>query len=183
MRRPLGALAAAITLAWPTCALAQAAEPLVLAPPPPPPPNPAALAFDFALPTLTSAGAFYAVMSGGLDSPAVQALLIGGALATPPVVLVAFREKPFALDAYAAAVSGGTLGMLVGLGVARVTMPADAGLMRLPLLAVGQGLGTALGYHAYLLAKPHLTDLDRLPEHRTDDPLNWDRWKERHHNE
>jgi hypothetical protein len=173
---------AALTLAWPTSALAQGAEPLVLAAPPPPP-SPAALALDFALPTLTSAAAFYAVMSGGIESPAVQALLIGGALATPAAVLVAFREKPFGMDGYVAATSGGVAGMLLGLGVTRLTMPADAGLLRLPVLAVGQGLGTALGYHVYLLARPHLTDLDRLPEHRTDDPLNWDRWKERHHNE
>ncbi|MDB5096949.1 MAG: hypothetical protein JWM80_1370 [Cyanobacteria bacterium RYN_339] len=170
----------ALSLAWPVTASAEAAQPLVLAPSVEQP-SPAGLALDLAMPTLVSAAAFYAIIGGGIDSPSVQALLIGGALAAPPAALVAFREKPFALDSYFAAASGGVLGMLLGMGLSRVFLPTDAGLVRLPLLAIGQGLGAAAGYHLYRLAKPNLEGLDKLPEHRTDDPNNWDRWKERHH--
>jgi hypothetical protein len=162
--------------------LAVPEQPLVVAPSTPPP-SPLDLAVDLLLPTLTSAAAFSAIIGGGIESPSVQALLIGGALAAPAAGLVALREHPFALDCYFASASGGVLGMLAGMGLTRLLLPADAGLARVPYLAIGQGLGAAAGYHVYRLAKPHLDGLDRLPEHRTDDPLNWDRWKERHHNE
>src|SRR4051812_46770375 len=109
MRRPLGALAVALALTWPVPALAAPEEPLVVAPVAEPP-SPIGVGVDVLLPTLASAAAFYAVIGGGIESSSVQALLIGGALAVPPMALVAMRERPFALDCYFASASGGVLG-------------------------------------------------------------------------
>jgi hypothetical protein len=166
--------------------------------------SPAELALDVAVPAAVGGGVWLALSSTGrLDGPFAYALIAIG-LALPSAALVAWRDRPFVLDSYFASTSGSILGTLAGALIANQLFPVNSlscpyapdgtptcgqdlngGFQyhRLALQALGQGLGAAAGYHIYRLAKPNLTDLDRLPEHRTDDPLNWDRWKERHHNE
>jgi hypothetical protein len=178
-----------VTLAGPgaLAARAQAGPPLA---PPPPVAGPSALdlAIDVALPTLASYVALRYVIAGlptgadpttGLASPGTGYLASGillAGLAAPPVALVAYRERPFALDMALAAFAGGLLGAGVGYGGARL---AGAGTPSPDLLAlamaVGQGLGTATAYHLYRTTKATATDLDRLPADRKDDPI--DDWK------
>lgn len=192
-------LVAVLACAFPAFA---ADGPLVLAPPKPKAPawpGPADLAIDAVVPAATSA-LLLDLLSGTTDDGAYRYGLLGGALLGPSAALIALRERPPALDGYFAATSGGVLGLLLGAGVSFLLFPAPlqlaaapgaaaaplldtAGLSRMALMAVGQGLGTAAGYVLYEHAKPYLADLNKLPEHRTDDQLNWDRWKERHHNE
>jgi hypothetical protein len=182
------------------CLPAQAADaPLVLAPPPVVAwPDPASLALDVALPALGS-GAMLMLVGNASGNVYTQYGAMAGALGVPPAVLVGFRDRPFAMDSYFAATSGGVLGLLMGFGLSFLVSPQQltpaalpgetaggpdpAATTRLVMMALGQGLGAAGGYVLYQHAKPLLEDLNRLPAHRKDDPLNWDRWKERHHNE
>jgi hypothetical protein len=122
---------------------------------------------------------------GGLGG-AGQLALVGLACAVPPAGAVALNPTGFHMDDYVAALSGG----LVGLGLGYVltsglggTSPTglDYGLKALGM-ALGQGIGGATALHLYQGYRPTATDLDRLPENRTDDPIdNWNLRRERQH--
>jgi hypothetical protein len=194
-------LSATLAMTFGACLPAAAAhEPLVLAPPPAVAawPDPASLALDVTLPTLSS-GAMLLLIGKANGNLYAQYGALAGALSVPSAVLVGIKDQPFALDSYFASTTGGILGLLLGFGISFLLFPGqispaalpgetpiaeDPGtLSRLIFMALGQGLGAATGYVLYQHAKPTLADLNRLPEHRKDDPLNWDRWKERHRNE
>ena len=189
--RPTAATLAALTtwfLAAP--AFAEVGPPLA---PAPSAPAPSVLDFavDALLPGVVSYLALgYVVKASapgvGLDpvvpAPAyltTAALAVG--LAAPPAALVAYRERPFAVDMLLASFAGGMVGLGAGYGAARLAgggVPAPE-LLALSM-AVGQGLATASAYHLYRVHKVTAKDLDRLPVERTDDPIDdWKLWRER----
>ena len=117
--------------------------------------------------------------------PPLSYAMLGSAVVAPSALLVGWREQPFAGDAYFASVSCGLVGLAAGYVTGLTFWPAPdrfSGSLTWPVVVaaiVGQGLGAGTGYVLYAHAKPFLSDLDRLPEHPTGDPANWDRWKER----
>lgn len=186
--------------------------PLVLAPAATPRvadwPSPADLALDFAVPALASGAMCYLLsVQGQQSTPLPQggvdiygAGLMAATVTVPPGALIALRDHPPGFDGYFASLSGGVLGLLLGYAISTLVAPnstmqaalapgateltgASPSPMRFALLAIGQGLGASAGYVLYEHAKPYLSNLNELPAHRTDDPNNWDRWNERHHNE
>lgn len=191
--RPTAAALAALTtwlLAAP--AFAQAGPPLA-----PPPAVPAPSALDFAIDALLPSAASYLALrfvvggtaprpdpTTGVASGAVG-LFTGGVmlagLAAPPIALVAYRERPFALDMALASFAGGLAGLGIGYGAARLASGGAAAPDLLALsMALGQGLGAASAYHLYRLNKADAKDLNRLPAQRKDDPIDdWKLWRER----
>ena len=98
--------------------------------------------------------------------------------------MIAVGPGSFRLDDYMAGLSGGLVGLGIGylltagLGGSAPTS-LDAGL-KAAAMAIGQGLGSATGYQVFQAYKPAATDLDRLPAHRTDDPIDdWNLRRER----
>lgn len=159
-------------------------------------PGPMEGLIDVAVPTLTSAGLLYLTvntgLAGWLGAGGVfgQVAVLGGVTTVPPAALVAVRGGRFAADGFFAAYSGGVVGLVGGLLAARALTGAPIGLAsdvdpgqmawRVGLMAVGQGLGTAAGFHLYRGFKGTAVDLDRLPAKRVDDPIeDWKIWRER----
>ena len=90
----------------------------------------------------------------------------------------------FRLDSYLASLSGGLVGLGLGFLATSTLGGSSPGSLDVALkvgaMAVGQGLFASGAYHLYEGYKPTATDLDKLPEHRTDDPiLNWKLQRER----
>jgi hypothetical protein len=120
----------------------------------------------------------------GALGPIGQLALIGSAGVLPPAVMVALGPSGFRADDYMAGLSGGLVGLglgymlTAGLG-GRAPTAAD-GAIKAAAMAIGQGLGSATGVQLFQLYRPVATDLDRLPETRTDDPIDdWNLRRER----
>jgi hypothetical protein len=111
-------------------------------------------------------------------------LVVGAVTTLPPGVMFRLAPEGFQLDGYMAALSGGLVGLGLaflltrGLGGTSPT-PWDTGL-KVTTMALGQGFAASGAYHLFEAYKPGATDLNKLPEKRTDDPiLDWKLWKER----
>jgi hypothetical protein len=145
------------------------------------------VAIDVLLPT-TAAVAGWSLMAplvpGASDGQPVNAVYAFGAtalgLAAPGGALTYLRTKPFAWDIFLVAMTGGVVGMATGFLGARLATGGKAEpIVLAAALGLGEGFGTAAAYHLYRRNKSSLRDLDRLPDHRTDDSIeDWQLWKE-----
>lgn len=162
----------------------------VLAPPPAPAWHTAAWLQDTGVATAASASvlglAFFDAGKGPLGAlgPAGQLALVGAAATLPPGVMVALSPEGFRADTYMAGLSGGLVGLGLGYlltaGLGGTAPTALDGALKVAAMAVGQGLGSASGSQLYQVFRPLATDLDRLPEVRTDDPIDdWNLRRER----
>lgn len=120
---------------------------------------------------------------GGLG-PIGQLAVIGAAGVLPPGVMVALDPAGFRADDYMAGLSGGLVGLGLGYmltaGLGGTSPTAADGAIKAASMALFQGLGSATGAQLFQLYRPVATDLDRLPETRTDDPIDdWNLRRER----
>lgn len=120
----------------------------------------------------------------GTLGPIGQLALIGAAGVLPPGVVVAIGPSGFRADDYMAGLSGGLVGLGLGYmltaGLGGTAPSAADGAIKAAAMAIFQGFGSATGVHLFRLYRPVATDLDRLPETRTDDPIDdWNLRRER----
>ena len=148
------------------------------------------LALDLGVATLASAGVVGLLALDGGNGPIGrlgslgQMAMIGAAVTLPPAILVSLRQETFEPGAYMASLSAGSLGLALGFAAARPILGENPSVTTQVLgfgtAALLQGLAAGSGYRLYQGYKATATDLDRLPESRTDDPIdNWNLKRER----
>jgi hypothetical protein len=120
----------------------------------------------------------------GALGPIGQLAVIGSAGILPPGVMVALGSTGFRADDYMAGLSGGLVGLGLGYmltaGLGGTAPTAADGAIKAAAMAIGQGFGSATGVQLFQLYRPVATDLDRLPDERTDDPIDdWNLRRER----
>lgn len=172
------------------------APPLIAAPPAAEPGwLDARLLLDLGVASAASAGVLgLLVWDGGTGpigrlGPLGQAAMVLAAVTVPPAVMVSVRQETFDSGAYLSALPAGVVGLGLGFAAMRPWLTTPAMGMRpdglaltlgLGTTALGQGLGSAIGARLFDRYRDSTDDLDRLPETRTDDPIdNWNLKRER----
>lgn len=115
-----------------------------------------------------------------------QFALIAGVTALPPGALVTVSSRPYPIESYVAALSGGLAGLAIGFASTRqLGWPApgpNEAMIQVAAMAVCQGLASTAVHHLYQRHRPLAEDLNRLPPdaERTDDPIDdWNLRRER----